>query len=336
MRNGRCPHCHTHYAEPAQASPRDGTSLGKVAPAASDPTKTARARAIEPADPLYMSLTGQTLGGRYCIERQLGEGGMSYVYLARDLETGGEVALKVLLARLAADPGSVERLRREAAIAMRLDHPNVCPILDVGETSERLIYLVMPYLAGEPLTEHEIRQGPLPVAEGIPLLLQICRGLEHAHGLQILHRDLKPENVMLVPDRGAAGGVRAVLMDFGLAKVLREDPDLVKLTRTGIVLGTPEFMSPEQILGKPLDGRSDLYALGVLAFEMFTGRLPFDGKSPMEIALARLKGEPLRLRALRPELPAKLEAVISRVLAQDPADRFQCTEELGTAFASVT
>jgi eukaryotic-like serine/threonine-protein kinase len=306
----------------------------------SDPSPTAQDQAIEqPAeatDPPSMSLIGQTLGGRYRIERQAGEGGMAHVYLARDLETDGEVAIKVLLPQLTADPPSVERLRREAVIAMRLDHPNVCPILGVGETPELPIYLVMPYLAGEPLALRQMRHGPLPVDEAIPLLLQICRGLEHAHGLQILHRDLKPENIMLVPDRDIAGGARAVVMDFGFAKVLRDEPGLAKLTRTGIALGTPEFMSPEQVLGKPLDARSDVYAFGVLAFEMFTGRVPFEGKSPQEIALARLKREPLRLRTLRPELPATLETVIGRALAQQPADRFQSMEEMGAALASVT
>ncbi len=278
----------------------------------------------------------EALRDRYLFERELGRGGMATVYLAQDLEHGRQVALKVLLPELLPDTGSVERLRREAVIAMRLDHPNVCPILGVGETPERSIYLVMPYLPGESLTHHETRKGPLPVAEGIPLLVQICRGLEHAHGLQILHRDLKPENVMLVPDTSVAGGIRAVVLDFGFAKVLREEAELVKLTRTGLVLGTAEFMSPEQIRGRPLDGRSDVYALGVLAFEMFTGRLPFEGKSPQEMMLARFKTEPLKLRALRPELPAKLEAVIGRALAIDPADRFQSMKELGAAFASVT
>jgi len=306
----------------------------------SDPTKTAQDPATEPVteptDPLTLGLTGETLSGRYRIERQIGEGGMAYVYLARDLETDGEVAIKLLLPQLAGDPESVARLRREAVIAMRLDHPNVCPILRVGETPERPMYLVMPYLPGEPLALREIRQGPLPVEEGIPLLVQICQGLDHAHGLQILHRDLKPENVMLVPDRDAAGGVRAVVMDFGFAKVLRDEPGLNKLTRTGVTLGTPEFMSPEQVLAKPLDGRSDVYGLGVLAFEMFTGRVPFEGKTPQEMVLARLKQEPLRLRAVRPELPATLESVIERAMARDPADRFQSMAELSAGFASVT
>ena len=282
-----------------------------------------------------MSLTGQTLDGRYCIEHRIGEGGMAHVYFACDLESDGEVAIKVLLPQLASDLVSVERLRREAVIAMRLDHPNVCPIIAMGETPEGHLYLVMPFLRGEPLAMHQARHRPLPLGDGIPLLVQVCQGLGHAHGLQILHRDLKPENVMIVPDRDAPGDFRAVVMDFGLAKVLREDPDLQKLTRSGIVLGTPEFMSPEQLLGYELDGRSDLYATGLLAFEMFTGRMPFEGKNLQEVALARLKGQPLRLRSVQPELPETLEAVIGRALAQNPADRFQSMEELGAGFASV-
>ena len=341
MSNRRCPRCHTHYAAPARFCPRDGTPLVEVAPAPpADPASTTRTRAIERAaelpDQVYTSLTGRMLSGRYRVERRLGEGGMSYVYLARDVEADREVAVKVLSPRLIRDPGSVERLRREAAIAMRFDHPNVCPIFGLGETPERLIYLVMAFLPGEPLSEHEIRQGALSVAEGIPLLLQICRGLEHAHGLDIVHRDLKPENVMLVPDRDVPGGTRAVVMDFGLAKERRAEPEVAKLTQTGVILGTPEFMSPEQIRGKPLDGRSDVYALGVLAFEMFTGRLPFAGKSPQDMMLARLNGEPLRLRAVRPELPANLETVITRALSRDPAGRFPSMDELGAALASVT
>jgi serine/threonine-protein kinase len=141
---------------------------------------------------------------------------------------------------------------------------------------------------------------------------------------------------MLVPDPDAAGGLRAVVMDFGLAKVIREEPNLQKLTRSGIVLGTPEFMSPEQLLGRDLDGRSDLYSTGVLAFEMFTGRTPFNGKNIQEVALARLKGPPLKLRAVQPELPEMLETVIARALAQLPDNRFQSMDELGTAFTSVT
>ncbi len=283
-----------------------------------------------------MSLTGLTLAGRYCIEHRVGEGGMAHVYFARDLESDGEVAIKVLLPQLASDPDSVMRLRREAVIAARLKHPNVCPITDMGETPEGHLYLVMPFLPGEPLALHQFRHGPLPVSDAIPLLVQICGGLGHAHDLQILHRDLKPENVILVPDLDAAGGLRAVVMDFGLAKVVREEPDLQKLTRSGVVLGTPEFMSPEQLLGYELDGRSDLYSTGLLAFEMLTGRIPFEGKHVQDVALARLKGPPLQLRAVRPEMPERLETVLGRALAQKPGDRFQSMDDLSAALASVT
>ncbi len=263
---------------------------------------------------------------------------MSYVYRGEEIETGRQLAVKILIPRLARDPASVERLRREATIATKLEHPNVCPILRLGEAGNGLIYLVMPYLEGEPLSEHEARRGPFSVAEGIPLLEQMCRGLQHAHDLGIIHRDLKPENVMLVPDATIAGGApfRAVVMDFGLAKERRAGPAVVKLTQTGIVLGTPEFMSPEQIRGKPLDGRSDVYALGVLAFELFTGQLPFSGKTAQETMIARLKGAPMPLREARPELPARLEAVILRALTIDPNERYGTMDELAHAFISVT
>ncbi|HET6777788.1 MAG TPA: serine/threonine-protein kinase [Gemmatimonadales bacterium] len=294
---------------------------------------------VEAASPEYVlpslgSLTGQVLDQRYRIARKLGEGGMSYVYQAQEVDTGRSVAVKILIPRLSRDPSSVERLRREATIATRLNHPNVCPILRLGQTSDRLIYLVMPFLEGEPLSEHETRRGPFSVSDGIPLLVQMCHGLGHAHDLQIIHRDLKPENVMLVPDPEMPGGLRAVVMDFGLAKERRAGPDVVKLTATGIVLGTPEFMSPEQIRGKPLDGRSDIYALAVLAFEMFTGQLPFAGKSAQETMIARLRGAPLPLRAVKPDLPAKLETVIAKALSVNPAERFGSMAEMAHAYGS--
>jgi serine/threonine-protein kinase len=220
---------------------------------------------------------------------------------------------------------------------MRLDHPNVCPILRMGETGDGLIYLVMPYLEGEPMSEHESRRGPFLAEDGVPLLVQMCHGLQHAHELQIIHRDLKPENVMLVPlnESGTPPAFRAVVMDFGLAKERRAGPEVSKLTATGIVLGTPEFMSPEQIRGKPLDGRSDIYALGVLAFELFTGQLPFPGKSAQETMIARLRGSPQALRDVRPELPAKLESVIAKSLAMDPAARYGSMTEMAQALEGV-
>jgi eukaryotic-like serine/threonine-protein kinase len=344
----RCPRCNQSYQAPARYCVNDGSLLveeGERADATPSRTPlprfhdlpgvvTAETPAAPVANPLS-TLSGQELDRRYRVQQRLGEGGMSYVYRAEEIETGRIVALKILLPRLSRDPASVERLRREATIAMRLDHPNVCPILRLGETPDRLIYLVMPFLEGEPLSEHESRRGPFPAADGVPLLIQICYGLQHAHELRIIHRDLKPENIMLVPVTGEkpAGepAYRAVVMDFGLAKERRAGPELAKLTATGIVLGTPEFMSPEQIRGKPLDGRSDVYALGVLAFELFTGQLPFPGKSAQETMIARLRGQPVRLRQVKPDFPAKVEAVIHQALAMDPAQRFASMEEMAHA-----
>ena len=342
----RCPSCNQSYAAPARFCVKDGSLLVEESgqrrsprercpdPPDGDADTIPRSPAVPSPDPLQ-TLTGQVLDRRYRVLSRLGEGGMSYVYRAEEIETGRIVALKILLPRLSRDPASVERLRREATIAMRLDHPNVCPILRLGETAERLIYLVMPFLEGEPLSEHESRRGPFSAAEGVPLLIQMCHGLQHAHELHIIHRDLKPENIMLVPraaEKPGAAEFQAVVMDFGLAKERRTGAELAKLTATGIVLGTPEFMSPEQIRGKPLDGRSDVYALGVLAFELFTGRLPFPGKSAQETMIARLRGQPLNLRDVKPDFSPKVEAVITRALAMDPGQRHGSMTELAMAF----
>ena len=230
MSNRRCPRCQTAYAAPARFCVKDGSLLIESDPQPADkvPAPDASVRPareiapVEPASPELVlpslaSLTGQVLDQRYRIARKLGEGGMSYVYQAQEVDTGRSVAVKILIPRLSRDPASVERLRREATIATRLNHPNVCPILRLGQTSDRLIYLVMPFLEGEPLSEHETRRGPFPLSDGIPLLVQMCHGLGHAHDLQIIHRDLKPENVMLVPDPEMPNGLRGVVMDFGLA-----------------------------------------------------------------------------------------------------------------------
>jgi len=258
---------------------------------------------------------------------------MSYVYQGRDQVSNTDVAIKVLTPRLANDPGSVERLKREALLAMRFDHPNVSRILQVGET-DGVLYLIMPYLRGESLNDAEARRGPYPVDEAVMLLVQACQGLQHAHDVGVIHRDLKPENIMLVPDDSVPGGIRAVVMDFGLGKAIQPDPDLVRLTQTGIILGTPEFMSPEQVRGDKIDGRSDIFSLGVVAFELFTGQLPFQGRTSQEAMMARLRGKPRSARSVRPDLPARAEAVLLRALALKCDQRYQTmqgfAEYLGT------
>ncbi len=275
------------------------------------------------------SLKEEVLDRRYEVLRMLGEGGMAFVYEARDLTTDQSVAIKVLSPKLGTDESSVERLRREAGLAMRLEHPNACRILRLGETEDGLIYLVMPYLRGELLSDREVKVGAMGPREGVDILAQCCAGLHHAHDLNIVHRDLKPENIMLVPR--PAGGETAVVMDFGLAKERRASPGVAKLTATGIILGTPEFMSPEQIRGKLLDRRSDVYALGIVAYEMFTTKLPFQGRTPQEMMIARLRGKPIPLSAVRSGFPRALETVLMRSLENEPDNRYGTMLEFGHA-----
>ncbi|HEX7023730.1 MAG TPA: serine/threonine-protein kinase [Gemmatimonadales bacterium] len=339
MSSLRCPRCGATFEPPSKFCTRDGFPLVAAAAPPAAPRgfglhRTGEAR-LPPArrgDPAS-GLSGRVLDGRYQMEVRVGEGGMAYVYRARDRESGRSVAIKVLMSRLIGDTEAVARLRREAQVAMRLDHPNVCGILAFGEAGG-MPYLVMPFLEGETLSRRETRQGPMAPPSAVPLLIQLCRGLQHAHDAGVLHRDLKPENVMLVAEAGE--GDRAVVMDFGLAKESVAGAEVMKLTATGIVLGTPEFMSPEQIRGKPLDARSDLFALGVLGFELLTGRLPFDGNTAQETMLAHLTGQPLRLREAGPNLPEDLERVIARSMAHKAEDRYQSLREFGEALERVS
>src|SRR5229473_8203184 len=339
----RCPKCKTVYSDTARFCPKDGTMLVEVqAPPAAPPTPpappgsgsgtkvrtppvAAKGIALDRAS----TLSNQVLDTRYQVLQKLGEGGMSYVYLAREISSGDEVAIKVLSPKLASDRSSVERLRREAGLAMRLDHPNVCRILRLGESEDGLIYLVMPFLKGELLSDREVKGGPMALAAGIDVLRQVCAGLHHAHELQIVHRDLKPENIMLVAEDN--GRERAVVMDFGLAKERRADPAIAKLTATGIILGTPEFMSPEQIRGKPLDARSDIYAVGIVAFEMFTGKLPFQGRNAQEMMIARLRSQAIPIRQYRPDVPDPIEKALTKALQTNPDDRFTTAIEFSEA-----
>jgi serine/threonine protein kinase len=342
----RCPTCQRLYPADARFCPRDGTPLvdapaapaPPAAPAAAAPSAASSTTQIRMAvkpkptgtDPAK-TLRDQIVDGRYRVVKKLGEGGMSYVYEAADISTNEHVAVKIMTPKLAQDKTAADRLRREAGLAMRLKHPNVCPIFRLGETPEGLIYLVMPLLRGELLSDKEVREGAVPLAVGLPLMRQVCEGLQYAHDLQIVHRDLKPENIFVEPQPD--GTLRAVVMDFGLAKERRAEPGMAKLTATGIILGTPEFMSPEQIRGKTLDGRSDIYALGLVAYEMFTTKLPFEGKTAQDLMIARLRGQPVPLRRTRPDLnfsPA-FEKALMKAIETEPADRYQSALDFAKA-----
>ena len=342
MSTKRCPKCGAVYTADAKFCPRDGSPLVGVTPAAGSApaappqgggSTTQIRMAVKPppstSDPAK-TLRNQILDNRYQVVKKLGEGGMSFVYEAKDISTGESVAVKIMTPKLAQDKTAAERLRREAGLAMRLDHTNICRIMRLGETPEGLIYLVMPLLRGELLSDREVREGPMPLEIGLPIMRQVCDALNFAHDQQIVHRDLKPENIFLIVENGQ---LKAVVTDFGLAKERRAEPGMAKLTATGIILGTPEFMSPEQIRGKPLDGRSDIYALGLVAYEMFTGRLPFEGKTAQDLMIARLRGEPMPLRKARPDLtfPPDFEKALMKAIEADPNTRYQTAKELGDA-----
>jgi serine/threonine-protein kinase len=333
----RCLKCGTVYQGDARFCPKDGSPLvegtgpGPAAPAATPNSATSVRKAPVASAERAASLSNQMLDSRYAVMRKLGEGGMSYVYEAKEVGGTESVAIKVLSPKLGPDKTSVERLRREAGLAMRLTHPNVCRILRMGETEDGLIYLVMPYLKGELLSDREVRLGPMAPELAVVWLAEVCAGLHHAHQLNIVHRDLKPENIMLVP--GPDGYEHAVVMDFGLAKENRSEPGVAKLTATGIILGTPEFMSPEQIRGKALDARSDVYAMGIVAFEMFTGKLPFQGRNAQEMMIARLRGQPVPVRQYKPDFPPKLEKALMKSLESNPENRYATALEFGIAMA---
>jgi serine/threonine protein kinase len=319
----RCPTCGTSYADDARFCTKDGTRLVQ---AAAPPPATV------PND-----ILGQLLEGRYKIIKKLGEGGMSHVYLAEDqVEGNTRYAIKVLSPALSQDENAMARLRREAELGGRLEHPNICHIIRMGETPEGLVYIVMPYIEGEVLSDRTHRSGQLPVEEVVRWVNDISAGLQRAHQLQIVHRDLKPENVMIA--RGKNGEDRAVVMDFGLAKERRASPELAKLTATGIVLGTPEFMSPEQLRGKPLDGRTDVYSLALMTYEMLTGKLPFAGRTQQEMMINRLRTEPTPIRQMRPDLNFNdaMESVLNKGMARDVSNRYSTAPEFANALAAAS
>ncbi len=263
----------------------------------------------------------QVLSLRYDLLDKLGSGGMGIVYKARDRETGEVLALKVLKSTLTDDPALMERFRNELRLARRITHHNVCRIFDFNRVDDSA-FISMEFVDGNSLRELLNRPGRLEVPQVLDIARQICAGLGEAHIQGIVHRDLKPENVML--DR--LGCVK--LMDFGIARSLD-----TRSTATGSFLGTPAYMAPEQAEGKPIDRRSDIYALGLVLYEMFTGHAAFSGDTPLAVALKQIRETPPSPRNLQPGLPAQVEFVILKCLCKDPAKRFQGVEEVEAALA---
>jgi tRNA A-37 threonylcarbamoyl transferase component Bud32 len=279
-------------------------------------------------DPLLQNL--QAINERYQVERELGRGGMATVYLALDLRLHRQVALKVLRPELAASLGK-ERFLREIEIAARLSHPHILPLSDSGETGGHLFY-VMPYVEGESLRQRLESEGQLPVAEVIAIVRAVASALTYAHHHGVVHRDIKPENILLARD-SEGGAPHPVVADFGIARALDASGG-ERLTETGLALGTPAYMSPEQAASGRLDGRSDIYALGCLAYEMLAGQPPFVGATAQAI-LARHAVDPVpSLHTVRATIPASIEAAIERALAKVPADRFATADEFARALTA--
>src|SRR5262249_21840423 len=266
----------------------------------------------------------------YLLKERLGAGGMGEVYLAEHRLLKRPCAVKLIRPERARDPQLLQRFEREVQATARLSHFNTVEIYDYGRTEDGTFYYVMEYLPGLSLDELVTRHGPLPAARAVHFLRQLCGALREAHGAGLVHRDIKPSNIIACNP----GGVHDVveLVDFGLVRP--PDVEGKRLTQEGLILGTPEFMSPEQARGQPtLDGRSDLYSLGAVAYFLLTGRSPFAGKSVLETLLARLHDPPAPLTDHCPDLPADLQAVVLRCLAKDPVQRFAGAEDLERALA---
>ena len=306
----KCPKCDSENLENSRfcsscgsrLTPPDGGDLAE--------TKPMPAPRAHPA-------VGKTFAGRYHIIEELGRGGMGVVYKAEDTRLKRTVALKFLPPDLTRDPGTRQRFIHEAQAASSLDHPNICRIHEIEETSDHHIFISMSCYDGETLKERIVR-GPLEVEEALRLAIQICEGLAKAHEKDIVHRDIKPGNIFVTRDGDAK------LLDFGLAKLAGQ----TRLTRTGTTVGTIAYMSPEQAQGRSVDHRTDIWSTGVVLYELLTGAQPFKGEYEQAIIYSILNDEPQPVTSLREGIPAGLERIVEKALAKDPDERYQSIDEM--------
>jgi serine/threonine-protein kinase len=296
-----CPLCRTEYGPEQETCPRDGARLGVPA---------------EPGDPFV----GKILADRYRVLRTVGEGGMGRVYLAEHVRMGRLSAVKVMSPALAPTPDAISRFNREASNASRINHPNVAAIYDFGETEDGTLYLAMEYVEGKTLTAILREGGPLVPKRAAELAGQIADGLHAAHHLGIVHRDLKPDNILVTTRHDGREQVKIV--DFGIAKTTQSGDQTV--TSLGVAIGTPEYMSPEQIAGESLDARTDLYSLGLVLFNMLTGVLPHPALTSKQSLVQRLTAKPLTLSEVKASVPwpPRVQKALDRALAPEPDDRY--------------
>ena len=289
-----CPRCSELYPDDADVCPRDGTGLRTV------------------LDPLI----GKTVGGRFRLIQRIGSGGMSSVYLARHVLIDRLMAIKTLRRDLARDPVQRDRFLREARAVNRINHENIVEISDFGETDDGLVYLVMEYVPGEPLLKL-LSDGPLPVLRALDIAEQCANALSRAHQMGVIHRDLKPENIIIVQRKERRDFVK--LLDFGIAKIL----DAPSLTGSQQIFGTPGYIAPEYIQSTEIDGRSDLYSLGCILYELITGALPFDYEYPGDLLVKHVTEPPIRPSVRHPGVEPAVEQFVLRCLEKDPEERFR-------------
>ncbi len=306
-----CPQCRRTYTADIAFCPYDGRPLSQV----SDEEELGE-------DPLV----GRVFIDRYHLTARIGEGGMCTVYRGTHVLTRKLWAVKILHAELAAQRRAVKRFQKEAQAASRIDHANVIQVTDFGTSEEGYVYLVMEYLEGSTLKRAIQTDGPFSLERTVHIVRQIGDALDAAHAQNVIHRDLKPENIMLLPT-DEAERERVKVLDFGIAKVQEDTTDSAPLTAQNMVMGTPQYMSPEQAKGLELDARSDIYSLGIITYEMLTGKTPFHG-GPSKVILSKHANEiPPSPRRLRPDLSAHVERVIMRALEKSPLRRQQSGSE---------
>ncbi|MFZ2053433.1 MAG: PEGA domain-containing protein [Candidatus Aminicenantales bacterium] len=305
-----CPNCQASNPDDSLFCRKCGMQLPSLEKITLYRTQTLITKADEP-------VIGELFAQRYMIIDELGRGGMGRVFKALDKEINENIALKVLKPEISSDERMIERFRNELKLTRRISHPNVCRLYDLNKQGETY-FITMEYISGDGLEALIKREGCLPISRAVTIARQICEGLAQAHSLGVVHRDLKPHNIMI------DGKDHAHIMDFGIARSIKAEG----MTRTGDIIGTPEYMSPEQLEGKSADHRSDIYSLGVILYEMLTQRVPFAGDNPFQIAIRQKTEPPEDPRHFNPQIPGDVSRVIEKCLEKDRTRRYQTTADL--------